>query len=292
MKIPETETYFETKHESFYKKCVEMLQRRWTDCITLEGMEVFQPAVFSGQHDLYYNMDNPRRGVALIFNHTEIDEQPRRYGTKYDRDRIVKVFKYLHFEPRVYEDYSRFHIMNVLDYFVEENHTDEDCLVIVVMTHGARDKLYAKDRAYLVDYLLGKFTDHNCPTLAGKPKLIFIQACGGDKVDSDLNNIMNTANYRNPVTPDILVMYSTIPGYLSYRYRSSVRGSWFIQSLCTELEEKAKSHDILEILQFTANRVAVDYEAIKCNVSVQKMPSVISSLTRTLHFGKSNKLLK
>ena len=35
--IAETEAYFEAKDKSFYKKGVEMLQRRWTDCITLEG---------------------------------------------------------------------------------------------------------------------------------------------------------------------------------------------------------------------------------------------------------------
>jgi histone-lysine N-methyltransferase SETMAR len=38
--ISATEAYFEAKDKSFYKKGVEMLERRWTDCITLEGMYV------------------------------------------------------------------------------------------------------------------------------------------------------------------------------------------------------------------------------------------------------------
>jgi transposase len=38
--IAETEAYFEAKDKSFYKKGIEMLERRWTDCITLEGMYV------------------------------------------------------------------------------------------------------------------------------------------------------------------------------------------------------------------------------------------------------------
>lgn len=38
--IAETEAYFEAKVKSFYKKGIEMLERRWTDCITLEGMYV------------------------------------------------------------------------------------------------------------------------------------------------------------------------------------------------------------------------------------------------------------
>ena len=38
--ISETEAYFEAKDKSYYKKGVEMLERRWTDCIALEGMYV------------------------------------------------------------------------------------------------------------------------------------------------------------------------------------------------------------------------------------------------------------
>ena len=35
--ITECETYFEGQDKSFYKKGIEMLERRWTDCITLQG---------------------------------------------------------------------------------------------------------------------------------------------------------------------------------------------------------------------------------------------------------------
>lgn len=35
--IAETEAYFEAKDKSFYKKGIEMLEKRWNECITLEG---------------------------------------------------------------------------------------------------------------------------------------------------------------------------------------------------------------------------------------------------------------
>ena len=35
--IVETETYFESKDESFYKKGIEKIEKRWNECITLEG---------------------------------------------------------------------------------------------------------------------------------------------------------------------------------------------------------------------------------------------------------------
>ena len=35
--ITETNAYFEAKDESFYKKGIEMLEKRWTDCVAFEG---------------------------------------------------------------------------------------------------------------------------------------------------------------------------------------------------------------------------------------------------------------
>ena len=35
--VAETEVYFERKDESLYKKGIEKLEKRWNECITLEG---------------------------------------------------------------------------------------------------------------------------------------------------------------------------------------------------------------------------------------------------------------
>ena len=35
--MAETEAYFESKDESFYNKGIENLEKRWNECITLEG---------------------------------------------------------------------------------------------------------------------------------------------------------------------------------------------------------------------------------------------------------------
>ena len=35
--ILETETYFEAKDKSFYKKGIKLLEKHWNQCITLEG---------------------------------------------------------------------------------------------------------------------------------------------------------------------------------------------------------------------------------------------------------------
>jgi len=35
--IAKTEAYFEAKDKSFYKSGIEMLERRWNDCVALDG---------------------------------------------------------------------------------------------------------------------------------------------------------------------------------------------------------------------------------------------------------------
>jgi caspase 7 len=55
------------------------------------------------------------------------------------------------------------------------DHSDADCLVMVVLTHGEVNLLHAKDTRYEPEKLWKSFTADECTTLAGKPKLFFIQ---------------------------------------------------------------------------------------------------------------------
>lgn len=64
---------------------------------------------------------------------------------------------------------------NMFSAVSEKDHSDSDCLVIAVLTHGGEGKLYANDYPYLTDELWSPFAGDKCPTLAGKPKIFFIQ---------------------------------------------------------------------------------------------------------------------
>jgi len=55
------------------------------------------------------------------------------------------------------------------------DHSNEDCLAVIMLTHGESDELYAYDIPYTVKEIWEPFTPSNCRTLAGKPKLFFIQ---------------------------------------------------------------------------------------------------------------------
>ena len=54
-------------------------------------------------------------------------------------------------------------------------------LAIFILSHGEDNgTVFAKDSMYRVDHdVLFQLTADKCPFLAGKPKLIFVQACQG-----------------------------------------------------------------------------------------------------------------
>lgn len=92
-----------------------------------------------------------------------------------------------------------------------------------MLTHGDKGRIYAKDFGYPPDMLWTPFTGDKCPTLAGKPKMFFIQACRGTKVDSGARAIFisrdsGSATYSIPSMADILVMYSTYEGKILFNF--------------------------------------------------------------------------
>ena len=52
---------------------------------------------------------------------------------------------------------------------------DADCVLVAVLSHGEMGILYACDQPYKPDRLWSHFNAEKCPTLAGKPKLFFVQ---------------------------------------------------------------------------------------------------------------------
>ena len=56
-----------------------------------------------------------------------------------------------------------------------EDHSENDCVLVALMSHGDENLLYAKDQECKPEKLWSHFTSDQCPTLEGKPKIFFIQ---------------------------------------------------------------------------------------------------------------------
>jgi len=103
-----------------------------------------------------------------------------------------------------------------------EDFSDADCLCIAVLTHGLGSNfLLAHDTPYTFEELWAPFTGDKCLSLAGKPKLFFIQACRGDQLDAGVKLVSHSPRtetdsspsaYKIPSRADFLFAYSSVEG--------------------------------------------------------------------------------
>ena len=57
----------------------------------------------------------------------------------------------------------------------EEDHSDADCFVTLILSHGRQGFIYGTDGMVSVESLTKHFKGDVCQSLAGKPKLFFLQ---------------------------------------------------------------------------------------------------------------------
>jgi len=244
-----------------------------------------------------YNMNHAKRGIALIFNHEHFDfpSLKSRAGTNVDCENLSNTLRNLHFDVSIFKDFKQQEIMEQISEVSKLDHSYYDCFLVAVLSHGELGYLYSKDNQYKLDHITSFFTADRCPSLAGKPKLFFVQACQGDKLDGGISmrrettetDSNGTISYSIPVHADFLIAYSTIPGF--YSWRNTTKGSWFMQSLCAELDENGKKYDLLTLLTFVTQRVAYDFESNTPDTPTmhqqKQIPCTTTMLTRILRFN-------
>ncbi|XP_052901246.1 caspase-like [Anopheles moucheti] len=246
-----------------------------------------------------YNMNHKRRGLALIFNHENFDvpQLKARAGTNVDCENLTATLKGLDFEVHVYKDLKLRDLQKRVEEVSQMDHSDADCILVTILSHGELGYLYAKDCQYKLDVVWSYFTANHCPTLAGKPKLFFIQACQGDQLDGGVllaskdrteTDSSSSMTFKIPTHADFLIAYSTIPGF--YSWRNTQKGSWFMQSLCHELAQHGRKYDLLTLLTFVTQRVAYDFESNTPDIPMmhqqKQIPCTTTMLTRLLRFGE------
>lgn len=79
------------------------------------------------------------------------------------------------FQVRIEDDLKYSEVKKLLESVSKVDHTDNDCFVIVIMTHGEKGVLWAQDKKYPVEELWEPFLGDKCKSLVGKPKLFFVQ---------------------------------------------------------------------------------------------------------------------
>nr|XP_020028797.1 caspase-9 isoform X2 [Castor canadensis] len=246
-----------------------------------------------GNADLAYFLDADPCGHCLIINNVNFCHASglsMRTGSNVDCEKLQHRFRWLHFEVEVKCDLTAKKMVQALVELAQRDHRALDCCVVVILSHGCQAShlqfpgaVYGTDGyALSVERIVNIFNGTGCPSLGGKPKLFFIQACGGEQKDhgfevsqaspedraSDSNSEPDAIPFQEglrtfdqldavsslPTPSDILVSYSTFPGFVSWRDTKS--GSWYIETLDGVLEQWAHSEDLQSLLLRVANAVS------------------------------------
>ncbi|XP_074970054.1 caspase-9 [Phalacrocorax aristotelis] len=244
-------------------------------------------------HDLVYQLKADPCGYCLILNNVNFSrgsDLSTRDGSDVDCKKLEKRFKALRFNVLTRRNLKAEEMVSELQKLARRDHGALDCCIVVILSHGCQTShiqfpggIYGTDgKPIPIEKIVNYFNGSNCPSLRGKPKLFFIQACGGEQRDQgflvDCDSSGDEApggSLQSDVTPywapeghadepdavaslptpsDILVSYSTFPGFVSWREVSS--GSWYVETLDSVLQQYARSEDLLNMLLRVANAVS------------------------------------
>uniref|UniRef100_A0A8D0HDT5 Caspase-9 n=1 Tax=Sphenodon punctatus TaxID=8508 RepID=A0A8D0HDT5_SPHPU len=231
-------------------------------------------------------------GYCLIINNVNFSQGSDlslRAGSDVDCEKLERRFRLLCFEVLTQRDLKA--QVRALQSLARRDHSALDCCLVVILSHGCQTShiqfpgsIYGTDgRRIAVEKIVNYFNGSQCPSLRGKPKLFFIQACGGEQKDRgfevDSDSPVNEAHSGNlesdalpfqirsgemdepdavaslPTPSDILVSYSTFPGFVSWRDKK--RGSWYVETLDSVLDQYAHSED-LQIMLLRVNAGGIE----------------------------------
>ncbi|KAA0713234.1 Caspase-8 [Triplophysa tibetana] len=225
-----------------------------------------------------YTITQIPRGTCVIINNVHFGSMKEREGSDEDQKSLDRVFSWLGFTVLVHKDKTAAQMRDLLKDLGRT--VNGDCFVCCILSHGRSDGVYGTDKNIVsVDEIREPFNGSNCRNLAGKPKLFFIQACRGSNshnvvrvqaddpegAESELEVDAERMEVLIPVDSDFLIARSTIDRY--YSFRDTMKGSWFIQSLCKQLETHCpQGTDIQTIL------LAVNHDVSREGVTRKQMP--------------------
>ncbi|KAF5298507.1 hypothetical protein FQR65_LT00049 [Abscondita terminalis] len=222
---------------------------------------------------------------VYVFNHTKFNDKSLeiRHCSAKDSKDIEETFKNLNFNVTVYNDLDYSEILEKLSDVAKMDYSNIDCVVIFVLTHGRNGKVFAKDVDYYPDVYWKTLSNTNA-SLFSKPKLFFVQVSRGDESEDEIKLGPTIVEDSAPVTfsipgvPDVLLLYSCYDGFNTWR--SPVTGSWFVQSLCIEIKERARNTDILTLLTCLNQRMLMRQTGA---LTSRQIWTTVSTLTKLLY---------
>ncbi|XP_067659001.1 caspase-3-like [Haliotis asinina] len=236
-----------------------------------------------------YKMEAKPRGLCLIINNiTFVKEIPSLHSAQEITERLDELFKRFHFKTLPFTDMSADSMMERIRSVAVENHSQYDCFVCFVLTHGADGILYGSDgKKVQLEEFISAVSGQHCPTLEGKPKLFFIDACRtecpiGAALKSLSEFLSSADDDGDPELIDYFVGYSTQKYKKAYRNNES--GNVYTTTFISVMNDLRKRQDLLNIMtkvnKIVKERGVYDREGVKWS----QFPDMWIKLRKTVYF--------
>lgn len=248
--------------------------------------------------------------ILIIINNVEfkttIRPLDRRNGSDKDVTSIRKTFTELGWkveEDHVMQDPTKEQIEEQIN-IIQSSTVKISCIAVFIMSHGEEnDTIWADDQSYnLCKDMVEQLSAEKCPSLAGKPKMVFVQACQGGNTDSGTSVKLRSPTQKQdfsdavvvepktvykhvkiPSYADIFVFKASYNGYKCFR---NDEGSWFMQTLCRVIDESSPDMDLFSIALKVTEVVSMEKESCSDDKKIhekKQVPKMQSTLMRKIY---------
>ncbi|CAB1336597.1 unnamed protein product, partial [Coregonus sp. 'balchen'] len=237
-----------------------------------------------------YKMDASPCGHCLIINNVDFEPQSElnnRTGSNIDCDKLERRFKSLNFIVLVKTNLKQKQIRQELSALSKKDHSQYDCCVVIMLSHGTEvshnrfpGAVHGVDGPNVpVQRITNYLNGQNCPSLQGKPKLFFIQACGGGERDTGFEVTPDEDGPCIGGTDDQTdAMPISSSSYVSWR--DTKAGSWYVETLDNILEDNAATDDLVTMLMMVNHDVSQN----SAKGLYKQMPGSFNFLRKLLYF--------
>ncbi|XP_073347631.1 caspase-8-like [Pagrus major] len=261
------------------------------------------------KEDEQYQLNSQPTGLCVIINNENFTYMKQRCGTDKDAQHLGEVFSRLDFRVLMCKDQTMDQMDRALKCFaslsdlsqlqefsvqewsgngftdLQEAPKHGDAFICCILSHGASGSVSGIDGKLLsIKHITGTFKATNQSALTGKPKVFLIQACQGNQEHKGvlLKDLQADGSHSEciPEAADILLARATVDDCVAYRDPTS--GSWFIQSVCQQLEEGCLSGDDMKDILLRVNNDVSQKEAGVQPGTAKQMPEVTFTLRKRL----------
>jgi len=236
-----------------------------------------------------YDMDGSPHGLCVIISNQIFADHGTRKGTEKDAQRLFYLFTRLSYSVEIKRNLKSDQMKKYLvEVATRDEHKDGDSFVCCILSHGLSNGIMGSDSQLVdMDDLVTPFKGSNCPNLAGKPKLFFIQSSRMSKDDDILESDGSgpptnekPQSYSLPTEADFFYGFATTQGNTAYM--SKQEGSWYMSCLYDVFMQYAGHHYDLQTMHTIINQRVSEMTAEGSDH--QQCPAPVSTLRKRVVF--------